>query len=60
MENWIHCKWSTSCVVCIPDYTCSVSMLSWQVKNVSNSVILHAIIVGLALINCAHGRACHA
>ena len=39
----------------------SASMLNWQVKNVNNSAVLHAVVihVGLTLINCAHEGACH-
>ena len=34
-------------------------MLSWHVKNMNNLAILHAMIMGLALINCVHEGACH-
>ena len=39
----------------------SASKLSWQVKNANtcNSAVLHAIIMGLALINSVHEGACH-
>ena len=35
------------------------SMLSWHVKNENNLSILHAIVIGLALINCVLEGACH-
>ena len=38
----------------------SASTLSWQVrKTTNNSAVLHAVIMGLALINCTHEGACH-
>ena len=36
-----------------------ISMLSWHVKNLNNLAVLNVIVMGLALVHCAHEGAWH-